>query len=232
MAEALESIRNAGILPVLVISEAGKANALGAALKAGGLSCLEVTFRTPPAAESLRRLAADPDLLVGAGTVLTCEQVDDAVKAGARFIVTPGFSLQVVRHCQEIGVPIFPGVATASEIGWALEAGIDTLKFFPAEQLGGLATIKALSGPFPTVKFIPTGGVTASSVTTYLAGPSVLAVGGSWMATPGLTGSGATSEITRLAREAVQLVASVRTESETATYAAPGWRCRLGGRSQ
>jgi 2-dehydro-3-deoxyphosphogluconate aldolase/(4S)-4-hydroxy-2-oxoglutarate aldolase len=123
-------------------------------------------------------------MLVGAGTVLTAEQADRAVEAGARFVVTPGFGPAVVRRCQELGVPVFPGVATATEIQMALDAGLSTVKFFPAEQLGGVAMVKALAAPFRSVRFIPTGGVNPGNIASYLAVPSVVAVGGTWMVAP------------------------------------------------
>jgi len=129
----------------------------------------------------LRRLAERDDLVVGAGTVLTDRQVDEAVEAGARFVVSPGLSAAVVRRCQEVGVPVVPGVSTPTEIMQALDLGLDTVKFFPAEANGGLATIKALAAAFPQVRFMPTGGITVDTAPSYLAHPSVVAVGGSWM---------------------------------------------------
>ena len=169
------------IVPVVVLDDPGKADALGAALVQGGLPVAEATFRTPEAAAVLRRLAANDDLVVGAGTVLTDRQVDQAVEAGARFVVSPGLSERVVRRCQELGVPVLPGVATPSEVMAALDLGLDTVKFFPAEANGGLATIKALAAAFPQVSFVPTGGITADTAPAYLAHPAVAAVGGSWM---------------------------------------------------
>jgi 2-dehydro-3-deoxyphosphogluconate aldolase/(4S)-4-hydroxy-2-oxoglutarate aldolase len=153
-------------------------------------------------------MARNPDMFVGAGTVLTPDQVDRAVAAGARFIVSPGFSPAVVRHCQEIDIPVFPGVATATEIQAAMEAGLRTLKFFPAEPLGGLPMVKALAAPFPGLKFIPTGGISAAQLGEYLAHPSVLAVGGSWMVAPKLIAAADWPEITRLTAEAVAVAAA------------------------
>jgi 2-dehydro-3-deoxyphosphogluconate aldolase/(4S)-4-hydroxy-2-oxoglutarate aldolase len=169
------------IVPVVVLDDPAKADALAAALVAGGLPVAEATFRTPGAAAVLRRLAANDDLVVGAGTVLTDRQVDEAVEAGARFVVSPGLSAAVVRRCQEVGVPVVPGISTPSEIMQALDLGLDTVKFFPAEANGGLPTIKALAAAFPQVRFMPTGGITAETAPAYLAHPSVAAVGGSWM---------------------------------------------------
>lgn len=194
------------LLPVVVIDDAGSAPALGEALKRGGLPCAEITLRTPAAESALAALAADDDLLVGAGTVLNADQASRVIDAGARFVVTPGFSLSVVRHCQARGVPVFPGIATATELMMALDAGIDTVKFFPAERLGGLATLKALAQPFHMVQFIPTGGISASNVGDYLAHPSVPVAGGSWMVSPALINGGRFDEIEKLTAEAVALV--------------------------
>ncbi|WP_307861963.1 bifunctional 4-hydroxy-2-oxoglutarate aldolase/2-dehydro-3-deoxy-phosphogluconate aldolase [Nocardioides sp. SYSU D00065] len=169
------------IVPVVVLDDPARADDLGAALVEGGLPVAEATFRTPEAAAVLRRLSARDDLVVGAGTVLTDRQVDQALEAGAKFVVSPGLSPSVVRRCQEAGVPVVPGVATPSEIMLALDLGLDTVKFFPAEANGGLPTIKALAAAFPQVRFMPTGGISADSAPAYLAHPSVAAVGGSWM---------------------------------------------------
>jgi 2-dehydro-3-deoxyphosphogluconate aldolase/(4S)-4-hydroxy-2-oxoglutarate aldolase len=193
------------VLPVVVLDDVARAEPLAAALARGGLRCAEVTFRTAAAAESIRIMAADPDLLVGAGTVLTPDQVDKAVDAGARFIVSPGFGPAVVRRSEERGVPVFPGVATATEIQMALDAGLSTVKFFPAEQLGGVAMIKALAAPFRAVRFIPTGGVTTANLASYLANPAVLAVGGTWMVAPDLLAAGDWAEVTRRTRAAVEV---------------------------
>lgn len=191
------------ILPVVVLEDAGAAAPLAAALTAGGLHSVEVTFRTDAAAAAIQTMSEQPDLLVGAGTVLTPAQVDRAVAAGARFVVSPGFGPRVVAHCQELGVPVFPGVASATEIQMALDAGLDTIKFFPAEQLGGLPMIKALAAPFRAVRFIPTGGVNTGNLADYLAHPAVLAVGGTWMVAPALLAAGRWDEVTRLTAAAV-----------------------------
>lgn len=201
------TIERGRLVPVIVIEDPGAARPLGEALVAGGLRCAEVTFRTTAAEEALAAMAEDPRLLVGAGTVVRPDQVDRAVAAGARFIVSPGFSPAVVRHCVQVGVPVMPGVATATEIQAAREAGLDLLKFFPAEPLGGLAMLKALAAPFPGVRFVPTGGITAAQLGDYLAHPSVAAVGGSWMVAPKLIAAGAWDEITRLTADAVAIAA-------------------------
>jgi 2-dehydro-3-deoxyphosphogluconate aldolase/(4S)-4-hydroxy-2-oxoglutarate aldolase len=191
------------LLPVVVLGSAAGAGPLADALLAGGLRCIEVTFRTDAAADGIRAIAERPELIVGAGTVLTPAQADRAVEAGARFVVSPGFDPAVVRHCQQLGVPVFPGVASATEIQMALSAGLSTVKFFPAEQLGGAGMIKALAAPFRSVRFIPTGGVNAGNLASYLALPAVLAVGGSWMVAPDLLAAGDWAEVTRLTAAAV-----------------------------
>lgn len=200
---ALATLR---VIPVVVLEAASHAEALGAALKAGGLPCAEVTFRTAAAQEALRTMARDADLLVGAGTVLQPDQVDRALDAGARFIVTPGFSRRVVERCQARGVVVYPGVATPTEIQMALEIGIDIVKFFPAEASGGVDALKAIAAPFPMVRFIPTGGINATNLERYLGCQPVLAVGGSWMVAPPLIASGNFDQITRLTRAAVDCV--------------------------
>lgn len=209
-----EVIGAARILPVVVLEDAASAGALADALTAGGLRSVEVTFRTDAALDTIRTMSENPELLVGAGTVLTPDQAEKAVEAGARFVVSPGFGPAVVRRCQELGVPVFPGVATATEIQMALDAGLRTVKFFPAEQLGGVAMIKALAAPFRSVRFIPTGGVNTGNLPDYLAHPAVLAVGGTWMVAPALLAAGNWAEVTRLARAAVDAVAAASSASE------------------
>jgi 2-dehydro-3-deoxyphosphogluconate aldolase/(4S)-4-hydroxy-2-oxoglutarate aldolase len=199
----LARLGEVGILPVAVLSDAAQAAPLGEALVAGGLPCVEVTFRTDAAEEAIREAARNPDLLVGAGTVLRPDQVHRAVAAGARFVVTPGFSLAVVTACRDAGIPVVPGVSTATEIQMALDAGLDTVKFFPAEQLGGVATIKALAAPFRSVRFIPTGGVNTGNLRDYLSQPAILAVGGTWMVAPDLLAAGKWDEVTTLTAAAV-----------------------------
>ena len=177
----LAALAASRLLPVIALNDASQARALGGALLAGGLPCAEVTFRTDAAAQAIEAMAQLPGMLVGAGTVLTVEQVDRAVDAGARFVVSPGFSASVVRRCQQRGVPVYPGVMTPTEIQMALDEGLSTVKFFPAEQAGGVAMIKALTAPFRSVRFIPTGGVNAANVKSYLDIPAGVAVGGTWM---------------------------------------------------
>jgi 2-dehydro-3-deoxyphosphogluconate aldolase / (4S)-4-hydroxy-2-oxoglutarate aldolase len=199
-----------GVVPVVVADEIGVAGRLGDALKEGGLPVAEVTFRTAAALEVLRLLARDRELLVGAGTVVRPEQVDLARAAGARFVVTPGFSARVVDRCRELGVPVVPGVATATELMAALDHGVDLVKFFPAQTSGGVAMIRALQGPFPEVRFVPTGGISAMNAAEYLAVRSVVAIGGSWIVAPELLQGGDFASISRLAAEAVQIAAQAR----------------------
>lgn len=193
------------LLPVVVLQDAADASPLAQALTEGGLRSVEVTFRTDAAAEAIRIMAENPELLVGAGTVLTPKQVDAAVTAGAKFVVSPGFSSKVVTHCQEVGLPVFPGAATATEIQMALDAGLEIVKFFPAEQIGGAKMIKALAAPFRSVRFIPTGGVNTANLPEYLALPAVFAVGGTWMVAPDLLAAGKWDEVTRLTAAAVDV---------------------------
>ncbi|MEP7344325.1 MAG: bifunctional 4-hydroxy-2-oxoglutarate aldolase/2-dehydro-3-deoxy-phosphogluconate aldolase [Gemmatimonadaceae bacterium] len=181
--DVITELRRLRIVPLIVIDDPARASALADALVAGGLPCAEIAFRTPRALEALRRMAAEhPDLLTGAGTVLTPAQAKEAREAGARFIVTPGFYPLVVDYCQEHELPVFPGVCTPTEIGLALEKGLTVLKFFPAEPMGGLPFLQAISAPFPKVEFIPTGGITVGNLASYLRFKPVIACGGSWMA--------------------------------------------------
>jgi len=197
------------VVPVLVLEDLDTAVPVAAALAAGGLPVAEVTFRTAVAAEALARIAAETDLVVGAGTVVRPEQVDAAVAAGAQFIVTPGLSAPVVERCRALDVLVIPGVATATEVIAALDHGVDLLKLFPAEAVGGIALLKALRGPFPDVRFVPTGGIGPANAASYLAIPSVAAVGGSWMVAPELIAAHDFGAVTRLAREAVLLAEGV-----------------------
>ena len=209
MTSVLDRLAVLRLVPVVVLDRVADAAPLGAALKAGGLPCVEVTFRTPAAEAAIKEMSSDPSLLIGAGTVVRAEQVDAALNAGASFVVSPGFSLAVVRRCQELGVPVLPGVATPSEVMMALDAGLDAVKFFPAETNGGVPALRAIAAPFAPMRFVPTGGVTASNLPDYLAVPSVLAVGGSWMVAPKLVAAGNFDEVTRLTAEAVALVRAV-----------------------
>ncbi|MGW3108420.1 bifunctional 4-hydroxy-2-oxoglutarate aldolase/2-dehydro-3-deoxy-phosphogluconate aldolase [Streptomyces sp. NPDC001100] len=195
------------LLPVLTVASAASAGPLADALAAGGARCAEVTFRTPDAERVVKAMAAHGALTVGAGTVLTAEQAERAVAAGARFLVSPGLDDEVIAKASELGVPAVPGVATASELMRALKAGLDTVKLFPAEPLGGTGMLRALAVPFPQARFVPTGGIGPDQLSAYLGHPSVLAVGGSWIATPGHLERGAYDEIRRLTAEAVERTA-------------------------
>ena len=182
MNAVLEKFQKIGIIPVAVLDDAKDAEALGKALMEGGLPAAEVTFRTEAAEESIRIMAEKfPDMLVGVGTVLTTEQVDRAVAAGAKFIVSPGLNPKVVKYCIEKNIPVTPGTQTPTEMEQAIELGLDIVKFFPAEPAGGLKMIKAVSAPYTMLKFMPTGGINAENVKEYLAYDKILACGGSWM---------------------------------------------------
>lgn len=202
---AIATIATNRLLPVIALQDAAAARPLGEALLAGGLPCAEVTFRTDAAVAAIEAMAKLDGLVVGAGTVLTAEQVDRAVDAGARFVVSPGFSPVVVRRCRQRGVPVYPGVMTPTEIQMALDEGLSTLKFFPAEQAGGVGMIKALTAPFRTVRFIPTGGVNAANVISYLGIPAVAAVGGTWMVPADALAAHDWARVTSLVSEAVAL---------------------------
>lgn len=206
---AHEVIAASRVLPLVVLDDARSARRVGETLSAGGINVAEVAFRTPGSIAALREIAADTDLCVGAGTVVTVDQVDLAVAAGAAFVVTPGLSAAVVGRCRELSVPVFPGAATATEVTAAIDLGIEVLKFFPAEALGGTRMISALAGPFPQMRFIPTGGVTAANAASYLAHPSVLAVGGSWMIPADLVRDGQWGRLTELAHDAAAAVRTV-----------------------
>lgn len=182
-ANVLAQFRVLRIVPVIVIDDPADAVPLARALRDGGLPCAEVTFRTPGAAEAIQRMVGEyPDMLVGAGTVLTPEQAARAREAGARFIVAPGFNPAVVDYCLDQGIPVYPGVCTPTEIEMALGRGLQVLKFFPAEAVGGLAFLKAVAAPYVGVEFMPTGGVNINNLGDYLAFKRVVACGGSWMA--------------------------------------------------
>lgn len=179
----LDELKRLRIVPVIVIDDPESALQLADALIAGGLPCAEVTFRTVAGLESLRRIAAErPQMLIGAGTVLTAQQAEQARAAGAKFIVSPGFGPAVVDYCLEHGMPVYPGVATPTEIEMALSRGLTVLKFFPAEPMGGVAYLKAIAAPYGMIQFMPTGGINEKNIGEYLAFNKVVACGGSWMA--------------------------------------------------
>lgn len=207
----VERIRQLGIIPVVSIPEVKHALPLAEALLAGGLPCAEITFRTAAAAEAIGLIKKQlPELLVGAGTVLSVEQADIALGEGAEFIVSPGTNPLVVEHCLTKRTPIFPGVCTPTEIELALSKGVEVLKFFPAEAAGGVKFLQAVCAPYAQVKFIPTGGIDPKNISQYLALKQVVACGGSWMVKPELLNAGEFERVRQLAREAVQTVQQIR----------------------
>ena len=209
--DIFDKLGEIGIVPVIAIEDAKDAIPLGEALMKGGLPCAEITFRTAAAEESIRLMSKTfPDMIVGAGTVLTTEQVDRAVAAGAKFIVAPGCNPRIVRYCVERNIPMAPGVATASEIEQALECGVKRVKFFPAEANGGLPMIKALAAPYTDVTFMPTGGLNRDNVKAYLSYDRIFACGGTWMVKKDLISAGRFDEIENLAKEARDIVLSNR----------------------
>lgn len=199
------------MVPVVTIQRAEDALALGRALLHGGLPCAEITMRTEAAEEAISRMVAGlPEIIAGAGTVLSVEQAETAVGAGAQFVVSPGFNAKVVDWCLQHGVTVTPGVVTPTEIEMALDRGLDVLKFFPAEAMGGVATLRAFSAPYGGVKFIPTGGVALHNLAAYLALPNVLCCGGSWLVKSSLISAGKFDQIAQLALEALEVVRQVR----------------------
>lgn len=207
----LEALRNQAVVPVVVIEDADKAVPLAEALLQGGLPIIEVTMRTAAAPEAIANIAAKvPEAVIGAGTVLSADQVRLARDSGSKFVVSPGLHEDVVSTCESNGLPIFPGVATATELQAAWNMGLRTLKFFPAGQAGGVAMLKALSSVFRDVAFMPTGGVSAANLSDYLSLPSVVAVGGSWLTPADRIAEGDFAAIQALASEASMLAGSIR----------------------
>lgn len=198
MIDRLHSLK---LIPVVALEDADDAEPLADALCVGGLSVAEITLRTDSAIDVIRRLCARDDFLLGAGTVHSAEQAEEVIEAGVQFVVTPGFNPRTVAWCQQNNVPVFPGVATPTDLEMALEHNIEVVKFFPAETLGGVEALKALSGPYSKVRFIPTGGISTSNLSDYLALPGVLACGGSWMVK-----ADDWDQTTRLTAQAVELV--------------------------
>lgn len=199
------------VVPVVVLDDADDAAPLAEALIKGGLPCAEVTFRTEAAEESIRIMNKKyPDMLVGAGTVLTTEQVNRAVAAGAKFIVSPGFDPEIVDYCLEKKIPVFPGCVSPSEVAQAVKRGLKVVKFFPAEQAGGLAMLKAMAAPYTMLKFMPTGGINAKNLTDYLGFSKILCCGGSWMVKGDMIKNKEFDKITEMTREATELAAAAR----------------------
>lgn len=211
---AMERVAACGIVPVIVLHEVSQAVHTAKALLAGGVDVMEITFRTAAARDAIAEVVrAVPEMLVGAGTVLNLEQMEAALSAGAQFIVSPGTDADVIAACVARDVPILPGVVTPSEIMVGLKHGLTVFKFFPAGNYGGLNTMKALSGPFPNIKFVPTGGISAENAADYFASPLVVAVGGSWMATSTLIKNGNYTEITEKTAAAIAIARSARQEA-------------------
>ena len=211
MNEVLEKIQKIGIVPVVVLNDAKDAEPLAKALCNGGLPCAEVTFRTDAAEESIRIMSEKyPEMLVGAGTVLTTEQVDRAVAAGAKFIVSPGFDPEIVNYCLEKEIPIFPGCVTPSEVAQAVKRGLKVVKFFPAEPAGGVAMIKAMAAPYNQLRFMPTGGIGTQNLKDYLGFDKIICCGGSWMVKADLIKNGEFEKICNLTKEAKKLAKSIR----------------------
>lgn len=210
----LKKFTEIGIIPVVVLNDAKDALPLGKALMEGGLPAAEVTFRTEAAEESIKIMSDNfPDMLVGAGTVLTINQAERAVRAGAKFIVAPGFDAEIVKYCIENDIPVCPGTQTPSEIMGALKLGIDHVKFFPAENAGGLKMINAVGAALPNVKFMPTGGINATNVVDYLKSPRIFCCGGSWMVKGDMIKAGEFDKIRDLVKEAAAIVKSVKEEA-------------------
>jgi 2-dehydro-3-deoxyphosphogluconate aldolase/(4S)-4-hydroxy-2-oxoglutarate aldolase len=201
----LQEIGKRRIVPAVAIDDAADADALGEALVSGGLPIAEIMFRTSAAEASLRALTRRKNLLIGAGTVLNVDTVKRAVDAGASFIVSPGFNPKVVGYCVEQSIPIIPGIATPTEIEMALDHGLSVVKFFPAESMGGIKTLKLLSGPYAMIQFMPTGGIGPENLADYLRFPRVLACGGSWMVARDLLAGKRFDRVRELSREAVEL---------------------------
>ena len=205
-AEIINRLSAGKLVPVIVLDKAEDASPLAESLIEGGLPVAEVTMRTPAALAAMKEIGQHPEVLLGAGTVVTSDQVDQAVDAGARYIICPGFHEAVVQRCQELGVLVIPGVITPTDIAKAMSYDIDVVKFFPAEAFGGASTLKAMAAPYGDMRFVPTGGINANNVSSYLEIPSVAACGGSWMVDRKLIQAGDFTKITSLVRDAVALV--------------------------
>ena len=211
MNNTLQDLCSYGVIPVVVINKTEDAKPLAKALCEGGLKCAEVTFRTDAAEEAIKIMSETyPDMMVGAGTVLTIDQVDRAVNARAKFIVSPGFDPEIVDYCIEKDIPVVPGCMTPSEVAQGVKRGLELLKFFPAQQAGGVAMIKAMAAPYTSVMFMPTGGINADNLEQYLSFKKIAACGGSWMVKSDLIDSGNFEKITELTKEAVRLIKNIR----------------------
>ena len=211
LTDIIGKLGEVGIIPVVKIEEIEQASRLARTLVEAGLPCAEITFRTHHASDSIKRIAAEyPQLLVGAGTILSVEQARQALAAGAKFIVSPGLDLKIVDYCLERDVAVIPGIATPGEAMQAMGRGLKVLKFFPAEAMGGIRYLQAISPALPGAAYIPTGGISAESMVTWLKLPVVHAVAGSWLVTPGLLQEGNYAEVSRLASQAIENVKTAR----------------------
>ena len=212
MNEIEKKVQSIGVVPVIKLNQPERdAIPLAKALIAGGVPVAEVTFRAAGAAIAIKAMRENfPEMLVGAGTVLTTEQVDEAMAAGAQFIVTPGMDADIVAYCQKVGIQIFPGCTTPTDYHTAYKFGLEVLKFFPAEQSGGIAKIKAMSAPFPMFKIMPTGGISLKNLADYVKNPVIAACGGSYMVTADLIDNGKWDEITDLCKQSVEIVKAAR----------------------
>ena len=207
----IDQVAACGIVPVVVLEDAAQAVPTAKALLKGGINAMEITFRTAAAKASIAKVAAEvPEMIVGAGTVVNVEQLHDAVEAGAKFIVSPGSDADVIAEAAKLGVAMIPGVVTPSEIILGLKLGVKVFKFFPAESYGGLKTLKALSGPFPQIKFIPTGGISQANAADYFKNAKVLAVGGSWMVSKDMVNAGDFDGIAEKSAAATALFREIR----------------------
>lgn len=211
METTMTRIAKCGIVPVIVLNDAKNAVPLAKVLLAGGIDVMEITFRTAAARESIEAVSREvPEMLVGAGTVLNTHQMQDAISAGAKFLVSPGSDSELIQAAAAAGCPLLPGAVTPSEIMAGLKLGVKVFKFFPAENYGGLATLKSLGAPFTDISFVPTGGISDKNIRPYLENKRVMAIGGSWMAPADLVDSGDFAKIEQLTRDAVELLGSVR----------------------
>ena len=207
----VEQVASCGVVPVVVLEDEAQAVPTARALLAGGINAMEITFRTAAAKGSIAKVAREvPEMIVGAGTVVNLQNLHDAVDAGAKFIVCPGSDPELIAEAIRLNVPITPGVVTPSEIMMGLKLGLKVFKFFPAETFGGLKTIKALCGPFPQIKFLPTGGINQSNAAEYYKNPKILAVGGSWMVTKDMVAAGDFDAITEKSKAATDLFKAIR----------------------
>ena len=207
----VEQVAACGVVPVVVLEDAAQAVPTAKALLKGGINAMEITFRTSAAKASIEKVSKEvPEMIVGAGTVVNVQQLHDAVEAGAKFIVSPGSDAEIIAEAIKLGVPITPGVVTPSEIMVGLKLGLKVFKFFPAENYGGLKTIKALSGPFPQIKILPTGGINQANAAEYFKNPKILAVGGSWMCTKDMIASGDFDGIAEKSAAATALFKEIR----------------------